>query len=161
MLRNVSTVSAGLPLQVDIAIRRDEITSGDDYYSKGYIEDLGDLKEFYGYDDLDATGLTLSYGQIYPTAFRHYSELTADVIFGLLKQGYSTVIVREQERQKALRLPVRIVQQPAEQRHATGLSPGQEATFFLKKDNELKYAIVNGYLIDLSRNLPDAFNGIK
>ncbi|EFK57669.1 M14 family zinc carboxypeptidase [Sphingobacterium spiritivorum] len=161
VLRNVSTVSGGLPLQVDIAIRRDEITSGNDYYSKGYIEDLGDLKEFYGYDDLDATGLTLSYGQIYPTAFRHYSELTADVIFGLLKQGYSTVIVREQDQQKALRLPVRIVQQPTEQRHVTGLSPGQEATFFLKKDNELKYAIVNGYLIDLSRNLPDAFNGIK
>lgn len=151
VLRNVSTISLDLPLKVDIAIRRDEITVGEDYYVKGYIQDLGDLQEFFGYDEFDAEGYTLEFGQTYPTPFPHAKDLNLKLVADLLKKGYSAVMVDHIEGYKADELPIRVLHNTKEQRHFSQVQLGQEATFFLKKGKEIKYAVINGYLIDLDK----------
>jgi len=151
VLRNVSAVAAGLPLQADVAIRRDEITVGRDYYVKGYVEDIGDLKEFYGYEELDAEGYTLAFGKLYPEQFLHPDQLTKEKIKELLKSGYSTVLMKEQSDLSTLKLPIRSIHEMGQFRTYSQLRLGQEATFFLKKGDSFEYAIINGYLLDLSK----------
>lgn len=153
ILRNVSTVSKGQALNIDIAIRRDEITVNDDYYVKGYIEDIGDLHDFFGYDDLDLSGFDWVQAQVYQPIFSSVDELKKVNIKALLKQGYATVRVDKTAAHVLHNFPVNILTSGQFQ---TSNSPdlGKEANFFLKKNNEIQYAIINGYLIDLNQELP-------
>lgn len=154
VLRRVATVSHGLPLQVDIAIRRDEITIGEDYYAKGYIEDIGDLHDFFGYDDLDLTGFELVEGKIYETLFHDISDLEKLDIKDLLKQGYAAVKIVHSPAEPLHHYPINVLSKGQMQSLRT-LNLGKEANFFLKKDEEIRYAVINGYLIDLDKKLPD------
>lgn len=153
ILRRVSTVSKGLPLKVDIAIRRDEITVNDDYHVKGYVEDIGDLRDFYGYDDLDLSGFELVEAKVYDKQFNQISDLDKADIKALLKQGYAAVRVDRAQPHTLHNLPIHILTTAKLQTY-NSLSLGKEANFFLKKNEEIQYAVINGYLIDLNQELP-------
>ncbi len=151
VLRNIALVAAGVPIKVDIAIRRDEITVGHDYYVKGYVEDIGDLTEFYGYDEIDAEGYTVEFGKLYTEPFSHQDDLDTQRVTELLKSGYSTILIKDRSDLKAMKLPIRGIHEAQQFRSFSQLRLGQEATFFLKKENHIRYAVINGYLIDLSK----------
>jgi hypothetical protein len=153
ILRRVATRSHGLPLKVDIAIRRDEITEGEDYYTKGYIEDIGDLHDFYGYDDLDLTDFELVEAKVYEKEFYRLSDLNNLDIKALLKQGYAGVKIDASEPKVLHHLPINVLSK-SKLNTIKMLSPGKEANFFLKKNEEIQYAVINGYLIDLNQELP-------
>src|SRR5690606_29291369 len=69
VVRNVDLGNDSVPLKTDIAIRRGEITIGRDYFVRGRIEDIGDLDESYGYEEIDADGLMFMQGETYPKTF--------------------------------------------------------------------------------------------
>src|SRR5699024_7917476 len=131
ILRRVSTVSKGLPLKVDIAIRRDEMTVNDDYYVKGYVEDIGALRHFYGYVDLDLSVFELVEAKIYDKQFNQISDLDKADIKALLKQGYAAVRVDRAQQHTLHNLPIHILTTAKLQTY-NSLSLGKEANFFLK-----------------------------
>src|SRR5690606_25718389 len=93
VIRGLSFGNDSIPLKSDIAIRRGEMTVGGDYFVRGRVEDIGDLPESYGYDEVEADGLRFITGKIAPQAVPDLSALTPEVAYDLLKKGYMGVQV--------------------------------------------------------------------
>lgn len=149
LLRGVDLSNDSVSLKTDIALRRTEITVGRDYFVRGHVEDIGDLNVAYGYDELDEAGLQFVQGKTYPQAFQTVDDITMDRAWSLLKEGFIAVKVNNKGADRLHNLPLVVFTQlnftPTAQISLLGTS-----NFFLRSAGKLKYAVVNGYLIDLS-----------
>ncbi|WP_084454529.1 M14 family zinc carboxypeptidase [Algoriphagus terrigena] len=132
---------------IDIAIRRRESEANGAYYMAGSVEDLGDMQVFFAFETLDATGLVYTSGKVYPTAFESVKDISEDKALELLRQGFLAVKVKTGEARQLHELPVLVLK--TTEKFSGGWMTGSSPNFFLAKDGKLKYAVVNGYLIDL------------
>lgn len=135
--------------KVDLGIRRREVEVADpmDYYVSGSIADLGDLSVYYGYEEIDETGLVIVPGKVYDQGI-DLDSFTADEAFELLRSGYLAVTTDESLEGSLHDLPINVLGRSKDIPFGTGL--GSPTNFFLQKDGVLKYVVVNGYLIDLA-----------
>lgn len=133
---------------VDLAIRRREINAGDSYSVAGSVEDLGDTQVYYGLEEFDASGMRYAEGQVYETTFNSVTEIDSSKAFALLKQGYLAVKVKEGQKGDLHQLPILVLK--STDSFPAGWQTGGVTNFFLAKEGQLQYAIVNGYLIDLN-----------
>ena len=155
LLRNVGTSRDSLNYKIDLAIMRDEITVNSDYYVRSRIADIGDLRENYGYAELDAEGYHFMQGKIHPKVFNSTNEVSMGQAMELLREGYYAIQVSNLPDNPSHSLPLLVFNQ----RTPTPASPnlGREANFFLARDGMPTYAIINGYLIDLSSEPQEVF----
>ncbi|MGO3807698.1 MAG: M14 family zinc carboxypeptidase, partial [Sphingobacterium sp.] len=151
VIRNLDNGSKLAILVTDIAIRRSETTVEKDFYVRGHVEDIGDLADFYGYDDIDASNLSFVPGKTYPEAFESVDAITQKRALELLKEGYIAVKVNHKEDNELHNLPLVVVTSP-DFTTSTEIVPYGSTNFFLSTGGTLKYAIVNGYVMDLSSN---------
>lgn len=153
VLRNVLISRDSTNYKTDIAIRRPERTVNRDYFVKGTIEDIGDLQESFGYDELDAEGLHVVEAKVETKPISSISDISDSLAYELLQKGIMAVAVKKTDA-KTLPLhnyPIHFYQQSTFY-PTTTLDLGGTANFFLADQNvTLKYAIFNGYLIDLSK----------
>jgi hypothetical protein len=147
VIRNLPVEKEGLGYEIDLGIRRRETDAHGSYFVNGVVDDLGDLSIFYGFEELDASGLEVVEGKVYPSAFKDLAEITNERAVELLQEGYLAVSVKEALDKELHALPILVMKNPNE--ISTGIRSGGNPNFFLAKNGELKYAIVNGYLIDL------------
>jgi len=142
-------LSDSLNYTVDLGIRRREVEVSDplDYYVSGSIADLGDLSVFYGYDEVEASGLVVVPGKVSDQSVNPETFTKADA-FNLLKSGYLAATVEDEHEIHLHNLPIILVRKGQKLPFGTGL--GASANFFLQQEDELKFAVVNGYLIDLA-----------
>lgn len=150
ILRNISVTRNKKTYKVDIAIKREEFfdETSKRIYFKGTIADIGDLSTFFGYDEYDMDG--------------HYLELpqitTAEnmPVENLLKRKIA-FIKSSQSKQNWVDKPINIFDliEPNLQLELEGI-----ANFFLTKNRQAKFAVINGFLIDLSKNLHFSGNGL-
>ncbi|MDG1278888.1 MAG: M14 family zinc carboxypeptidase [Algoriphagus sp.] len=132
---------------VDLAIRRRDVTAGESYYMTSSVEDLGDMQVYFGIETLDATGLKYTEGKVYETEFENLDALNGEKAIDLLKEGYLAVKVKNATKNDLHGLPILILNTIKE--YPSGWMTGATPNFFLTKEDKLKYAVVNGYLIDL------------
>lgn len=132
---------------IDLAIRRRESEANGSYYMVGSVEDLGDMQVFFAFETLDATGLEYTAGKVYPTAFESAKDISEEKAIELLRQGFLAVKVKTGEARQLHELPVLVLK--TAEKFSGGWMTGSSPNFFLAKDGVLKYAVVNGYLIDL------------
>lgn len=132
---------------IDIAIRRRESEANGSYYMAGSVEDLGDMQVFFAFETLDAAGLEYTTGKVYPTAFESAADISEEKALELLKEGFLAVKVKTGEARQLHELPVLVLK--TTEKFSGGWMTGSSPNFFLAKDGVLKYAVVNGYLIDL------------
>lgn len=132
---------------VDLAIRRRETENPAGYFMSGSVEDLGDMQIFFGFETLDATGLEYTEGKVYPTAFESIKDISEEKAVDLLRQGFLAVKVKTDEVRQVHGLPILVLK--STEKFTGGWTTGSVPNFFLTKDGVLKYAVVNGYLIDL------------
>lgn len=61
IIRNATILRNGEPVKVDVGINRNEMSTNlpAKWFTRGVVEDLGDLSTFFGTDEIDATGLVL------------------------------------------------------------------------------------------------------
>ncbi|SHN24933.1 Zinc carboxypeptidase [Cyclobacterium lianum] len=146
LIRNLSTEAAGYLYQTDIGIRRSEQYQNDTLFARGNVSDWGDLSVYYGYQELDASGMSLVHGKIWDKEMA-LADLTESTAWEMLQQGYMAVRIREQDKGKPYDLPLVLYSGD----RARNMSPGLDnsADFYLEKAGELQYAVVNGFLIDL------------
>ena len=155
LLRNVGASRDSLGYKVDLAIVRNEQTVDSDYYVQSRISDIGDLKENYGYVDFDAEGYHFMQGKIHPKVFNSISEVSKEQAMELLREGYYAIQLANLPDDRRHGLPLVVFTQ----RSPTPASPnlGREANFFLARDGKPTYAVINGYLIDLSSEQQEEF----
>ena len=147
IIEEVQVPVEGAFFPVDLAIRRRDITSGSTYYMVGSIEDLGDMQVFFGMETLDASGMSYSEGKVYETTFESIDQLSELKAMELLRAGYLAVKVKNSPKNTLHQLPINVLADS--ETLSAGWKTGSTPNFFLLKEGELKYAIINGYLIDL------------
>lgn len=158
VIRGLEFGSDSIPLKSDIAIRRGETTDGRDFFVRGRVEDIGDLPESFGYDEVDGNGLKFIQGKIAEKPVPTLESITPEIAYDLLKKGYMGVQVTTLKPEQASmlhNLPIHIFGT-----QAFAATPfidlGGTANFYIGDSNgNLKYAILNGYLIDLSKPLSE------
>jgi len=149
------TNNDSLSFVADLGINRDEITQDTSFSLRSRIADLGDLKENYGYDELAIGELDYVPGKIYPRSFTSVAQIDSAKVMELLREGYCAArVTRIPPDFDPKTLPLVLFNQRTPQLGLPGL--GKEAHFFLAKDGELLYAVVNGQLVSLqSREDPE------
>jgi len=158
VIRGLEFGSDSIPLKSDIAIRRGETTDGRDFFVRGRVEDIGDLPESFGYDEVDGNGLKFIQGKIAEKPVPTLESITPEIAYDLLKKGYMGVQVTALKPEQASmlhNLPIHIF---GSQTFAATpfIDLGGTANFYIGDSNgNLKYAILNGYLIDLSKPLSE------
>ena len=136
---------------VDLGFRRIEIEYNEfkDHYHRGSLSDIGDLSTFYAYEQLDARGYQVVPGKTYPSPFASLDALRQQDISALLRQGYTTF--------QFTKLPFRSqwAELPIEATDAGKILENEirlngNPSFLLQKEGRYHYAVINGYLYDLS-----------
>ena len=158
VIRNIVIGADSIAFKTDLAIRRNETTIGRDYFVRGKIEDIGDLKESFGYEEIDAEGLQFIPAKTATFVINNVNQLTGQQSFDLLKQGFMAVQVKEvgETKEKAMHaLPVHLFTQTNFYLPVTADFGGMANFFVGEKNGNLKYAIMNGYLIDLTIGFVD------
>ncbi|MBV2226926.1 MAG: peptidase M14 [Sphingobacterium mizutaii] len=158
VIRGLEFGSDSIPLKSDIAIRRGETTDGRDFFVRGRVEDIGDLPESFGYDEVDGNGLKFIQGKIAEKPVPTLESVSPEIAYDLLKKGYMGVQVTTLKPEQASmlhNLPIHIFGN-----QAFAATPfidlGGTANFYIGDSNgTLKYAVLNGYLIDLSKPLSE------
>ena len=132
---------------VDLGIRRRDITAGETFYMSASVDDLGDLQVYFGLEEFDASGLKYVEGKVYDTAFESLAMVDEEKAMNLLKQGYLAIKVKNGLSGDLHNLPMLVLK--SRDTFSSGWKTGDVTNFFLEKDGVRKYAVVNGYLIDL------------
>lgn len=142
---------------MDLGINHTELAGKEsqNFYYKSHIEDLGDLSPFYGYEEIDADGMQLEVGKVYPEVFDNIQALQKEDIFQLLQSGYTAVRVRTLPEQNDIHFPMNILSVEADKSYS--IAQDAQPNFVLRKDGKLSYAIVNGFVVDLRTGK----NGVK
>ncbi|MCF0049203.1 peptidase M14 [Dyadobacter sp. LJ53] len=166
VVRNATVKQSGKSFLADLGINRNEVSYSNAtkffYYSK--IEDFGDLHPQFGSEEIDAKGLTIEKGKVYPTTYKNVSEVSKLNALSLLKQGYTYVRLTPDSNTRALGLyftttPLHVLRSGQVAPSGTpGL--GNTATFILKKGSVVKYAVINGFVYDLDDFEAGDGNGI-
>ena len=137
---------------LDLGIHRLEVDGEDhnDFWYSSRIIDQGDLSTYYGYENFDAAGYTVRQGGIYPKTLNSLDELAGLNMIDILKSGNIFVRVANiPESALSSPAPLNVVGKAFELPEFR-LQPGINPSFLLEKDGEFKYAVINGFLIDLS-----------
>ena len=151
VIRNATLRKFGRDYLADLGINRYEVEY--DNHSKIYhsstLSDLGDLSVYHGYEEMDATGMTIVPGKLYPRRQRNIRKLLQLDALALLKEGYTAVQVKKQKGHEALRdsFPLHIVGK--KQNPTYNLTVGSRPDFILMQNNVPRYAVVNGVVHDL------------
>lgn len=120
-----------------------------DFWYSSRIMDQGDLSTYYGYETFDATGYSIKPGKLYPRTLKTVSELKELDAIALLKEGYAYVRSKTipKDMLESL-LPLNVISSTFELPKLQ-LEVGTNPTFILEKEGQPRYAIINGFLIDL------------
>lgn len=132
---------------LDIGIDRSEndLNGHKDFYYSARVSDQGDLSTSYGYEELDASDYELKFPKIYPDVINSENELQELNVADLLQKGIGYIkvskdLLQENYSDFPLNLVAESFQVPEE------LHPGVPANFILFKDDQVDYAIINGFL---------------
>lgn len=135
---------------LDVASNRLEVDKDNhsDFWYSSRVLELGDLSTYYGYETFDASGYELVSGKVYPEIVS-FEQLKSMDLKSVVSSGYTYVRVPNIPKEKiASPYPIHIIG-PKTKIPDYKLEIGANPTFLLKKDNQVKYAVINGFLLDL------------
>lgn len=154
LIKNVGAETNDHSYRTDIGIRRSDQYQDSIRYTRGNVSDWGDLSVYYGYQELDAEGMVLSAGKVWNEEMA-LEDLTDSLAWNLLRKGYLAVKTKEADKGKFHERPLLLFSGDTKPDMKPGLDNSPD--FYLEKDGNLRYAVVNGFLIDLEKKAPDPF----
>jgi hypothetical protein len=159
ILRNLRMKKNNIEYVIDIGINFNEVNvkGAKDFYLKAEIEDVGDLSVFSGYEEFDLSGYTIEPGMTKPEPYHSSDELESINPFQLYQKGYTNIILSDDNFQvEYSHLPFNIIL-AGKDISAGKIKPEESPNFIIKKNNEVKFAVVNGFLIDIDK--VESWNG--
>lgn len=161
LIRNALTEREGKPYQLDIGIDRYEVNLSPytSFFYRSSIEEIGDMSVRYGYQELDASGMRLIPGKIYPDIVKNVRTLQSMDIKGLLQKGFTTVKIKNyMPADQFTTLPINIITGRNTRNHEVVLS--RSANFVLEQNGQVRYAIINGFIYDLQQDTNEVLNAL-
>lgn len=155
-IENVTYELLGDDYILDLGIFNNEVDleGHNQFYYQSSVADQGDLSTYYAYKTFDAHGY-----KIVPPKMAKVEQIRD--VMDLLKDGIAFVKTEKPEKSEFIHLPLIMVNKDFELK-SFRMQPGINPIFFLEKDEKLTHAIINGFLIDLSKplNQQDIGNGL-
>lgn len=147
LIRNASFSVDSNSYMVDLNIRREtHFLDEDNSYASASIVDFGDLSTQYGYEEIDAEGMNIQPGKIFPDTLANMEEVQKLNFKKLLNQGYTDVVVRQAPSVSYMKnIPVNII---AKLGHANKIALWQSPSLLLMEGDSVRYAVVNGFIYD-------------
>ena len=151
IFRNLTVPFREYEFQMDMAVNRVEVnTNGaSGFYKRGTVSELGDLSTFNGFEEVDATGMRVDSGMVYPDIFATEKELERVDVLALLRAGFTAVRVEEPSEGRHTDFPLNILGPDA--RQPSGFKIGRPANMVLRRGDDVAYAVINGFLVDVGR----------
>ncbi|WP_067037052.1 M14 family zinc carboxypeptidase [Allomuricauda sp. CP2A] len=148
-IENVTYELLGNDYILDLGIFRNEVDLKGhiDFYYKSVVDDQGDLSTFYGYETFDASGYTIVPPKV--SAMGNGQEPK-----NLLQQGIAYVKTMLPDNGFSVDQPLHKTG-PNFKLNSFNLQPGVNPTFFLEKEGKITHAVINGFLLDLSKPLDE------
>jgi hypothetical protein len=145
---------------IDVGINQNEINSNNSkqFYYRSSIEDLGDLSVYYGYKDLDLSGMSIEPGRILETEFNSLSEISNLNFDELHQKGYTTVKLAGKFDDPFTNLPINICLTENINTKAN-ISMNIHPDFVIKQNGMVRYVVVNGFLRDVINLTGEIKNG--
>ena len=145
---------------LDLGINQQEVFARNPqgFYYSGRIADQGDLSTSYGYEAVDVSGYKLKPGLVYEQVMPDLTAVGKLNFEDLLKKGYTYVRVKNLPRNQSYsKYPIQLVSESY--KVPSKLQPGIIPTFLLKKEGQLQYVVINGFLYSPGGSLEDIGNG--
>lgn len=146
---------------LDLGINHAEISEENEkgFYYQSSIADQGDLSTNYGYRTEDVSGYRVRFGAVYPQVLQNMAEIEKLDFLSILKNGYTYVRVRDiPENLKYISYPFHVVAEDFKE--PTKLSVGANPTFFLEKNGNNEFAVINGFFVKLEDVRNEIKNGL-
>lgn len=145
ILRNLTMVKNGVEYKVDIAINYEEIYDRDinSSYIKSKIENIGDLSTFYGIEDFDFKGYEIESAKTLSKNFKNIKDIKKVDISEIMKKGYTNILV-ESAKGKFSELPFNILSEKS--RNNFSIEIGNNPTFLIKRNDNIEYLLINGFI---------------
>jgi len=159
ILRNLTVKDGKKQIKIDVGINLDEFEGPNEkkIYYKSQVDDLGDLSIFYAFNDYNFEGYTIEQANIKSNKIYKLKELEKLDFVNLYSEGYSTVMVKKLPDEKFTRLPINIA---LKNNIDTTINIGEMANFVLKKDSNIKYLVINGFLQKVEKDRKFNGNGL-
>ncbi|MEM1257167.1 MAG: M14 family zinc carboxypeptidase [Bacteroidota bacterium] len=157
-IENVTYEINGTDYVVDLGIQRQEIddASHTDFHFKSVVVDQGDLSTYYGYETFDATGYKIVPPKATEQAIPGMSNVDRLLDYERWVRAGFGYLRTQSIPMDVDHLPAKIHLVPKTFTLPNfQLKVGKNPTFFLEKEGKLTYAVINGFLLDLSRPFQD------
>jgi len=155
LIRNVSIIKEGIQFRTNLGIVHSQI-KGPEYGSMSYngrIEELGDVEQTYGYDEIDASSLTFTPGNIKLMQKSEWEVLSPKQEIDLIRAGYLFIKWTDGTSPSGP-LNARLLNLTNKENNTIQTaSIGQQAQFLLSRDGKPVYALLNGYVLDLTKDV--------
>lgn len=155
LIRNVSISKEGIAFRTNLGIVRSQIKSPDfgSMSYNGRIEELGDVELTHGYDEIEASNLTFTAGNIKLMRKSEWETLSPQQELDLIREGYLFVKWTDGT-SPAGPLNARLLNLTNKATNTIqSASIGQQAQFLLSRDGKPVYALLNGYVVDLTKDV--------
>jgi hypothetical protein len=153
ILRNLILKRDDKDYIIDVGVNYEEVNINDarDFYLKASIEDLGDLSVYSGYDEIDLSGYVIESGKTKPESYNSLVDLEKINPIELYNKGYTNILMNNSEfAGEYSHLPFNIILNGNDKLQGF-IKPDEAANFIIRKNDEVKYVVVNGFLIDIEK----------
>lgn len=152
-VKNVIVTKEGQEFKTHLGINRSQIKASDNSgmsYS-GRIAEMGDQELVFGYDEIDASGLKFTPGEVKTMTKSEWDKLSLQQELDLIKEGYLFVKWSDGKSPTGA-IKNRLLNLTNNSQNSIQIvGIGQSAQFLLSRDGKPVYAVVNGYKVDLSK----------
>lgn len=154
VLRNLTIKNDQSSYKIDLAIKHEVLIDLEEQLvlTKGIISDIGDLSTFYGYEETDMTDY-----QLIPAKYFEPNKNEKFDIKNLLQQGVGFVKIKSNIKKPWTNHPINYYNNS---KPTNNLVIDSYANFFLAKNDQIEFAVINGFLIDLTQKFEFNGNGI-
>ena len=153
ILRNLILKRESNDYIIDIGINYEEINinGARDFYLESSIEDVGDLSVFSGYDEIDLSGYVIEPGKTKPEAYNCLDDLEKINPVELYSKGCTNILMNNSEfAGEYSHLPFNIILNGNDKLQGL-IKPDEAANFVIRKNDDVKYVVINGFLIDIEK----------
>lgn len=163
ILRNLKYKYGKEEILLDLGINQNEISfnKNHEFYLSSTVQDIGDLSVFFGFEDFDLSGYELFLGKTYNKEFSSIKEIEKLNFMNLYEKGYTSVILNSKEfDQPFTKLPMNIKLNDSRKLKSNQKLLGGKPNFIIKKNGEVHFAIINGFIIGVKSPFGEVENAL-
>ena len=153
VVRNITLTKNDKNYKTNIGVNQEQISNADftSFYFKGTITEIGDMRYNFGYEDVDANEMQFTAPKIKLMEQAQWEKMSLSDELKLVREGYLYVSFTDAKtpsgniKNRLLNLTnEKIIQ-------ATTPQITKPANFILTKNDQAKFAVINGFWVDLSK----------